>query len=154
LTLPELGKDTPERYAAALFVGDVVSAHSADAERANAIEVKLRTVGGGHKTVQVLLIERDGAAWSAPVAAGEAWSTVQVPLDKLRISRSMHIPSPYPGLWNYWRESPALRGGSGDHVRVADVERLQLTVFPNTGDYAGDDAKGAAIESIRLTFGN
>jgi hypothetical protein len=27
-------------------------------------------------------------------------------------------------------------------------------VFPNTGDYAGDDAKGAAIESIRLTFGN
>jgi hypothetical protein len=55
-------------------------------------------------------------------------------------------------LWNYWRESPAGRGGSGDRIHVEDLERLQLTVFPNSGDRAGDDAKGAAVESILLTF--
>jgi hypothetical protein len=152
LTLPDLGKETPPRYAAALYVGDVVAARAADAPRATAVEIKLQAVGGTHKTIQVVLIERDGAAWSASVPAGRTWSTVRVPLEKLRISRSIHIPSPFPGLWNYWRESPALRGRGDDHIHVQDIERLQLTVFPNSGDYAADDAKGAAVESIRLTF--
>jgi hypothetical protein len=152
LSLPDLGKDTPERYAAALFVGDLVAARKADAARANAVEIKLKSIAGARKTVEVLLIERDGAAWRASVVAGTAWSTVRVPLDQLRVSRSIHIPSPFPGLWNYWRASPKSRGSSGDHIHVEDVERLQLTVFPNSGEYRGDDAGGASIESIRLTF--
>jgi hypothetical protein len=152
LILPDLGKDTPARYAAALFIGDVVAARAADAPRANAVDIKLQAVGGNAKTLEVVLIERDGAAWSASVVAGKSWSTVHVPLENLHISRSIHIPSPFPGLWNYWRESPAGRGGSADHIHVEDLERLQLTVFPNSGDRAGDDAKGAAVESILLRY--
>ena len=146
--LPDLGKDTPERYAASLFIGDVVAARTGDAPRANAVEIKLRAVGGNRKTIQVQLIERDGAAWGTPVVAGATWSTIRVPLQKLTLSRSIHIPSPFPGLWNYWRASPPDRGGGADHIQVQDVERLQLTVFPNAGDNTGDDAKGAAVESI------
>lgn len=152
LILPDLGKDTPARYAAALFIGDAVAARAADAPRANALNIKLQAVGGTTKTLEVVLIERDGAAWSTSVVAGKSWSTVRVPLENLRIARSIHIPSPFPGLWNYWRESPAGRGGSGDRIHVENVERLQLTVFPNSGDRAGDDAKGVAVESILLTF--
>jgi hypothetical protein len=152
LILPDLGRDTPARYAAALFVGDVVSARAADAPRANAVDIKLQAVGGSRKTLEVVLIERDGAAWSTSVVAGKAWSTVRVPLENLRIARSIHIPSPYPGLWNYWRESPAGRGGTGDRIHVEHLERLQLTVYPNSGDRAGDDAKGAAVESLLLTY--
>jgi hypothetical protein len=152
LILPDLGKDTPARYAAALFIGDVVAARAADAPRANAVDIKLQAVGGNAKTLEVVLIERDGAAWSTSVVAGKSWSTVHVPLENLHISRSIHIPSPFPGLWNYWRESPAGRGGSADHIHVEDLERLQLTVFPNSGDRAGDDAKGAAVESILLRY--
>jgi hypothetical protein len=37
-------------------------------------------------------------------------------------------------------------------MHAEDLDRLQLTVFPNMGGQARDDAKGAAIESIRLTF--
>jgi hypothetical protein len=148
--LPDLGKDTPDRYAASLFIGDAVAAR-AGAPRPNTVEIKLQAVGGNRKTLQVQLIERDGTAWSTPVVAGATWSTIRVPLENLAISRSIHIPSPFPGLWNYWRLSPADRGGSGDHIRVQDVERLQLTVFPNSGEHAGDDAKGAAVESIALT---
>ena len=118
LVLPDLGKDTPPRYAAALYVGDIVSARLADAQRANAMEIKLRAVGGSRKTIEVLLIERDGAAWSTAVAAGGSWSTVRVPLENLHLTRSIHIPSPFPGLWDYWRASPALRGGSGDGIHV------------------------------------
>ena len=154
LSLPDLGPDTPERYAGALYIGDVIAARESDATRADSIEVKLRSVGGTHKTLQVTLVEQDGSAWSTPVVAGATWSTVTVPLGNLRISRSIHIPSPYPGLWNYWRASPANRGRAGDHIHVEDVERLQLAVTANAGETAGDDAKSVAVESIRLRFTN
>jgi hypothetical protein len=152
LTLPDLGKDTPPRYAAALYIGDAVAARKAEARHADAVEIKLQAIGGKRKTIEVVLIERDGAAWSTSVSAGTQWSIVRVPIDSFRISRSIHIPSPFPGLWNYWRASPPLRGAAGDHLHADDLDRLQLTVFPNAGDNAGDDAKGAALESIRLTF--
>jgi hypothetical protein len=145
-----LGKDTPQRYAAALFVGDTIAAHKSDIASANALEVKLRALGGARKTLQVTLIEQDGAAWSASAVAGGAWSVVRLPLDRFMISRSIHIPTPYPGLWNYWRESPPRRGLGDEHVRLADVERLQITVTPNEGETAGDDAARVAVESIRL----
>ena len=152
LALPDLGKDTPARYAAALFVGDVIAARKTEAARANSLAIKLRTVGGTHKTIEVTLVEKDGAAWSTPVIAGSTWSTVTIPLQNLHLTRSIHIPSPFPGLWNYWRASPASRGRGGDHIHLEQVERLQLTVTPNGGDTAGDDAKGAAVESIKATF--
>jgi hypothetical protein len=152
LPLPDLGKNTPDRYAAALYIGEVVAERGADAARADSLEVKLRSPGGNHKTLELTLIEKDGAAWSASVVAGNAWSTVRIPLSAFRISRSIHIPSPYPGLWNYWRASPAARGQGSDRVRVENLERLQLTVYPNSSERPADDAAGAAVESIRLHF--
>jgi hypothetical protein len=150
LGLPDLGKDTPERYAGALYIGDIIAARKSDASRAESLEIKLRSMAGRRKTLQVTLVEQDGAAWSTPVVATGAWSTVTVPLGELHSSRSILIPSPYPGLWDYWRVSPAQRGRAGDHIQVEAVERLQLTVTPNTSDTAGDDAKAVAVESIRL----
>jgi hypothetical protein len=55
-------------------------------------------------------------------------------------------------LWNYWRASPAARGQGGDRIRVENLERLQLTVYPNSSERPADDATGAAVESIRLHF--
>ena len=152
LSLPDLGPETPERYAASLYVGDVIAGHKQDASHASAVDIKLRAVDGSQKTIDVLLIERDGTAWSTPVTAGKAWSTIRVPLDALRMSRSIHIPSPFPGLWNYWRQPSALRGGRDDRIHIGDVERLELIVYPNSGEHARDDARGAAVESIRLEF--
>jgi len=149
LGLPDLGKDTPERYAAALFIGDRIAARKTDAPRADALDIKLVAVGGARATLQVTLIETDGWAWSAPVVAAGAWSTVTLPLGDLRLSRSIHIPSPYPGLWNYWRESPPRRESDQDRIQFENAERLQLTVGR---DNAGGDAKGVTVESIRVRF--
>jgi hypothetical protein len=151
LSLPDLGGDTPERYAAALFIGDLLAARGTDAARASSVDIKLRAVGGARKTILLTLIEQDGTAWSAPAIAGASWSIVTVPLDSFHPSRSIHIPSPYPGLWNYWREPAVRRGLAGDRIHMPAVERLQLTVTAG-GDHAGDDARGASVESIRLNF--
>jgi hypothetical protein len=152
LTLPALGNDTPDRYAAALYIGDAIADRTAQVRRADSLEIKLRAEGGAHKILEVTLIEKDGSAWSTAIAAGGAWATVSIPLSTLQISRSIHIPTPYPGLWNYWRSSPAARGRTGDHVHIENVERLQLTVYPNTAEHSSDDGTGAAVESIRLHF--
>jgi hypothetical protein len=152
LTLPALGNDTPDRYAAALYIGDAIADRTAQVRRADSLEIKLRAEGGAHKILEVALIEKDGSAWSTAIAAGGAWATVSIPLSTLQISRSIHIPTPYPGLWNYWRASPAARGRTGDHVHIENVERLQLTVYPNTAEHSSDDGTGAAVESIRLHF--
>jgi hypothetical protein len=153
LGVPDLGKDTPARYAAALYIGDAIAARKADLPAAAGVDVRLRAVGGTAKTLQVTLIEADGSAWTASVGAGASWSTVTVPLDQFTVSRSIHIPTPYPGLWNYWRETPPQRGAPGGRIHLSDVERLQLTVTPNVGATARDDATGAAVESIRVNFG-
>jgi hypothetical protein len=150
LTLPDLGKDTPERYAASVYIGAVIESRRTEVVRAQAMEIKLRSVGGSHKSVVISLVEKDGTAWSAPVVAGREWSNVEVPLSGLHLSRSIHIPSPFPGLWNYWRESAAGRGGAGDRVHIENVERVELTVSSNAGATAQDDAAGVAIESIQL----
>jgi hypothetical protein len=152
LALPDLGKDTPARYAAMLYVGDAIAARRADAPHAQSLEVTLRAVGGLRKTIELTLIEQDGSAWSVPVVAGSSWSTITVPLAQLRIARSIHIPSPFPGLWDYWRDSPARRGIAGDRIHPENVERLQLTVTADSGDGAPEDARGAAVESIKLNF--
>ena len=108
--------------------------------------------GGSRKHLEVTLVEKDGTAWSAALTAPATWSTIRVSLASLHPTRSIHIPSPYPGLWNYWREPAVGRLGAGDHLQVENVERLQLTVTPNTAEHASDDARGVAVESILLTF--
>ena len=152
LDLPDLGRDTPQRYAAALYIGDVIAARGSDASHADAMLVKFRTEGGSRKHLEVTLVEKDGTAWSAALTAPATWSTIRVSLASLHPTRSIHIPSPYPGLWNYWREPAVGRLGAGDHLQVENVERLQLTVTPNTAEHASDDARGVAVESILLTF--
>lgn len=155
LALPDLGKDTPERYAAALYVGDTLAALKPELSDAKSLTIRLRAVEGQRKTVQVTLVETDGAAWTTAVVADGSWTTRSIPLESLVSSRSILIPTPYPGLWDYWREVPAHRGGPGDHVRPEQIERLQLTVTPNSAGNsvdAGSDAKLVAVESIYLSF--
>jgi hypothetical protein len=151
LLVPDLGADTPPRYAAALYVGDTVAARSTDLRRPALLQVKLRAVDGTQKHLQVSLIERDGTAWSTDLKAHRDWGVVSIPLSELKLTRSIHIPTPYPGLWNYWRDSAVGRGGSGDGVRAAEIERLQLTVMPNASG-TGDDAAGVAVEAVNLAF--
>jgi hypothetical protein len=148
LGVPDLGADTPERYAASLYIGDAISARGSDAARADTLHVRLKSPGG--KAVDISLIEKDGAAWRASVVAKPGWSDIAIPLAALKTSRSILIPTPFPGLWNYWREIPARRGGKDDRIHVGDVERLELTVNREAGERVADNA--VAIESVWLTF--
>jgi hypothetical protein len=144
LELPNLGADTPERYAAALYIGQRMAARAGVVAAADSVHIRLRAAGSEHGSVTLKLIEKDGSSWNVDVPAREQWSEQIVALADLHAGRSILIPSPYPGLWNYWRPSPANRGGAGDRVHIADVERLELDIERNHG--------GVDVESIWLSF--
>ncbi|MES1158437.1 MAG: hypothetical protein ABUL42_00935 [Terricaulis silvestris] len=151
LSLPALGEHTPQLYASALYVGDSIAARGAQAAEAQGVNVRLRALSGARKTLELFLIEKDGSSWRAPIVATGDWQTVRVPLSALTFSRSILIPSPFPGLWNYWRQGPQSR--AGDHIHPQDVERLEFRVNRNVGDYASDDGAGVEIESVSLDYG-
>ncbi len=152
LELPRLGADTPPRYAASLYIGDTIAARAAVAPVADRLHIRLRAAGGEHGLVTVKLIEKDGSSWNVDAKADGHWSEVSVPLEELRPGRSILIPTPYPGLWNYWRASPANRGGVGDRVHIGDIERLELDIEASHASDALIDAAGVDVESVWLSF--
>ena len=121
---------------------------------AGRLHIRLRAAGGQRGLVTVKLIEKDGSSWNVDVPASAQWSDQTVRLDELHSGRSILIPSPYPGLWNYWRPMPASRGGALDHVHVGGVERLELDIERNHGSTVGIDARGVDVQSIWLDFGS
>jgi len=150
LQLPDLGAGTPDRYAAASYIGDRIAARTHTASMAGRLHIRLRAAGGSRGLVTVKLVEKDGSSWNIDVPASAQWTEQAVALDELRAGRSILIPSPYPGLWNYWRPTPANRGGALDHVHVANVERLELDIERNHDGAAGIDAAGVDVQSIWL----
>jgi hypothetical protein len=150
LVLPDLGQDTPEQYSVALYVGDIVAARKSEASRAASLAIKLKGAGPAKNSIDVTLIEKDGTSWTAPVTAGEKWSTVLVPLSRFHVARSALTPTPFPALWDYWRETPAHRGGAADRIHVGEVERIEFTVH-HSGTPASD---GVSVESVWLNFGS
>jgi hypothetical protein len=151
LAAPALGANTPLQYAAALYIGDKVAGRGATAADADMLTVRLRASGGAHKSLDLLLIEKDGSSWRGLAVAGADWATVKIPLKSLEFTQSLLIPTPFPGLWDIWRKGPAARAAG--KVRPQDVERLELRVHANSGETASDDATAVEVESVRLEYG-
>ena len=145
--VPDLGADTPDLYAAALYIGDAMAARKADARDGAALDVTFKGPAG--HALDVALIEKDGAAWHAVLPSNGRWQNQSVPLAKLKLARSLLIPTPFPGLWDYWRDIPQHRGGPGDRVHLEDVERLELSVHKSG---AAKDSN-VAIQSVGITYG-
>jgi hypothetical protein len=152
LQLPDLGADTPERYAAALYVGDAIRERRIATNAVATLHARLRSSTDSPQSVTLKLIEKDGSTWVTELRGDRAWSDVAVPLTQLQPGRSILIPSPFPGLWNYWRPMPVGRGGAGDSVQVANVERLELMIERSPAPGGTHQAQGVDVESVWLSF--
>lgn len=149
LAIPALGANTPEVYAGTVFIGDQVSARGVT-RKATSVKARVRATGGAHKTLDLFLVEKDGSSWRASVPATDQWQTLDIPLTALTFSKSILTPTPYPGLWSYWREGPAARAKGT--VEVENLERLEMRVYRNEGDHKADDADGIEIASVQLGY--
>jgi hypothetical protein len=101
----------------------------------------------------VTLVEKDGTSWSKKIVVGDGWGKVVIQLDGLEPGKGVMLPLGYPGRWDYWFTPAAGRGGSGDHVKIGDVEWLQLSMRQATAQPAvADKASYIEVSNISLEF--
>jgi hypothetical protein len=152
LTLPvNVGGLSPEDYTASLVIKDRIASRGESISRATGVRVKLRGVGPRQR-LHVTLMEKDGTSWSASIAPDTTWSERTIPLSDFRVARGVKLPLGYPGTWNYWVDRAAGRGGTGDAIRLADVERLQLSLRREEGVTVAPGTYGVVVESVTLLF--
>lgn len=148
LAVPEV-VGGPSSYSAGLFIGDRVAARGTHAAAASSVAVRVRS-DTGRKTLEVVLVEKDGSSWRGAIVATDEWQTISVPLDRMAFSRSTLMPTPFPGLWSYWRTGPESRAST--RIRPEAIERLELRVNRNAGDTASDTSTTVFVESVDLGY--
>lgn len=142
LELPVVGEYAPPDYTASLVIKDRIAARGAAIASAKTLKIRLRGIAS-QQVLHVTLVEKDGTSWSAPVTVGPEWIEPTIALTDLKIARSVKLPQGFPGQWSYWLGPAQGRGGSGDGVRIAEVERLQMSLR-NPG--------GVEVEAITVVF--
>lgn len=142
----------PADYTASLVVRDRIRARQETI--AGATELDVRVCGlGPRQVLHVTLMEDDGTSWSAALTVDSTWSDRRVPLASFTLGRGVLLPEGFPGEWNYWVGPAAGRGGSGDGLRLARMERLQISLQREDGVAVTAGGYGVEVESIALGFG-
>jgi hypothetical protein len=146
-----VGGISPEDYTTSLVVLDRIAGRSAQLGGARSVRVRLRGIGPSQR-LWLTLMERDGTSWSTSVEAGPEWVERSVPLAAFRPARGVKLPQGFPGTWNYWVGPAEDRGGEGDAMRLAEVERLQLSLRREAGVQVQPGSYGVEVESVTLLF--
>jgi hypothetical protein len=151
LELPVLDGRSPDDYTVSLVVKDRIAARGEAISGAKSLRLRLRGLGA-RQLVHVTLMERDGTSWSTAIAVDSAWTERSIPLAELKPARGVLLPLGYPGTWNYWVPPASGRGGSGDALRLADVERLQLSLRREDGVRVTPGSYGVEVEWVVVGF--
>jgi len=141
----------PEDYTASLLVMDRIATRRETVSQATGVRVRLRGIGPRQR-LHLTLMEKDGTSWSTAVDADSTWSERTLPLADFHAARGVMLPQGYPGTWSYWVGAAAGRGGPGDALRLAAVERLQLSLRREPGLQVRAGEYGVEVESVSLVF--
>jgi hypothetical protein len=140
---------SPADYTASLVVTDRVRARGETVSAARAVRVRLRGLGA-RQVLHLTLMEDDGTSWSRTLEVDSAWSEPRLLLADFTPARGVKLPQGFPGEWNYWVEPAAGRGGEGDRVRIAHLERVQLSLRRPEGGRIVPDRYGVEVEWMTL----
>jgi len=153
LEMPRHGSGPEGRdYTASLVVLDRIRARLETIAGASAVRVRLRGLGP-QQTLHLSLMEDDGTTWTAAVPVDSTWTERTVPLASFAVGRGVLLPQGFPGEWNYWVGPADGRGGAGDAVRPAHIERLQLSLRRAEGEAPAAGTYGVEVEWVTLESG-
>jgi hypothetical protein len=142
---------SPPDYAASLVVRRRIESRREQIRNATSLKLRLRGLSPS-QTLHVSLMEDDGTTWSAPIPVDSTWREVTVPISSFTVGRGVLLPQGFPGEWNYWVGPAANRGGSGDRLRLDHLERLQLSLRPETNSGSSSTPTGVEVEYVDLEF--
>jgi hypothetical protein len=143
---------SPDDYTASLVIKDRVGARQEALVDADSVHIRLRGVGPV-QTVHLTLMEDDGTSWSAAVSVDGTWREQSLPLGSFVKSRGVLLPEGFPGEWNYWVGPAAERTASAERLRLAHVERLQLSLRRGDSGAGAPGRPGVEVEWVTLGFG-
>lgn len=143
--------ESPDDYTASLVVADRIRSRGETIAAATAVRIRLRGVGSQQR-MHLTMMERDGTSWSTAIASDTGWVEKSIPLSEFRVARGVKLPLGYPGRWNYWVSPAAGRGGRGDSLQLALVERLQLSLRSEPGARGRPGVQAVEVESVSLVF--
>lgn len=146
-----VGGISPDDYTTSLVIDDLIRSRGDAIGRATALKLKLRGLGPRQK-LHVTLMENDGTSWSTAIELDSTWSEKTIPLSEFHIARGVKLPQGFPGTWSYWVDAAQGRGGSSDRMRIANIERLQLSLRREDGVKVESGGYGIEIESAALLF--
>ncbi len=152
LSLPLSYDQTLDDYTISVPISHKISPRKEHLKQAKKLVVQLRGVSSSQETY-ITLVESDGTAWTKKLALTEAWQNLEIPLNELEPAKSAMLPLGYPGRWNYWFAPAAGRGKPGDRINLSNLERLQLSIRPATGNNPAIKADSwIEITSATLVF--
>jgi hypothetical protein len=131
--------------------GEIIS-RKADMASAKTLVLKARGVNQ-QQQAYITLVENDGTSWSKKIDLQPEWNAIKIPLNELELSKGVMLPLGYPGEWNYWFKPAVGRGGNGDHVKMENVEWIQLSM--RQSDMKKEDVKANSwidISSAIVSF--
>ncbi len=126
-----------------IYVGDKVAGRRTSLDSFGNLVVKAKSTNGGHVVLRIILVDRNGGAFSTPVTITSNYANHSVSFDKFKFGSMMLLPRPFPPFLPLWFRSSELAP-----LRLQDIEEVQFLVEPNVEDAA--ESYGFEIESVWL----
>jgi hypothetical protein len=137
-------------YSMSIAVKEKIKSRNETLDSATGINIRARGNLMG-QTAYITLMESDGTSWSTTIDITETWEDLYIPFKNLQVSKGVLLPQGFPEQWNYWVSPANGRGGEGDRIKTAKIERVQLSIRPS-GTVVPDKNPWMDVSLINISF--
>jgi hypothetical protein len=132
--------EAPSSAGTRLPVEDDFEVWREELKQADTVIITARALYPQTTSLEVVLIEKDGAPWGLNVPLSTDWQAIRIPIEKLR-------------YFSHWKSGPAARGIEGDRLHPENLQSVSLCF--GAWLYGEDRAKphGFEIQDVRLSSG-
>ena len=127
MSLPLAYDRSLDDYTISLSIKDKMMSYGSLLNGAKAVVIRARGIRQKQEAL-LTLVEKDGTSWSSSIPVRADWEELSIPIAQLKPGKGVMLPLGYPGRWDYWFSSASGRGGPDDHVRLENVEWIQLSM--------------------------
>lgn len=104
-----------------LFVGDKTEKRPVATSKSESIVIRGKSTTDGPTDLKVILVDRDGTAFSSQIALNGSIATHELSLDSFSQDAFMLLPRPYPPFMPFWFETAETR-----ELDPAMIEEIQV----------------------------
>ncbi len=124
---------------------DKINGRRADISAYKNLVVKVRSLSGSPKNIQVALIDKHGSSFGKTVALNPDDDENVISLADLKPVRTVTLPRPYPTFLQYYFEH-----NNRGSLNMEEVEAIQISIGPGLDETQLKSKKEIGITSVKL----